>query len=119
MKYAALAYKFETQYAIATYRQMIVLQSRDAVGTIPPHAALGADTEVKRIDQPDHDREHLFAREAVEHDVLVRHLAQPRQVLAESLDLCEFAALLSCGEHRMITILNAPRRIDADRLYTS
>src|SRR6187549_2581818 len=115
----ALADKIEDELSAALYLEMFVLQSRDAVCAVMRSALFGPDADVKRVDQPHHDSEHFLFRKSAERNIVIRDLSKLREVLSEFLDLCELLSLLLLGKLGMVEILDAARRIHADRLNTA
>jgi len=53
----------EHKFAAVSDRKVLVLQSRDPVGPERFGARLAADPHIQRVDQADHDRQHLVAWE--------------------------------------------------------
>ena len=78
--------EFEDQSALFFYCEVLVLKRCNAVGFIMPGAFVGADADVKRVDEPHHYRQNLVAWKSFESDVLICHLTQLRQKLTELLD---------------------------------
>src|SRR5437899_2956745 len=95
---------------------MAVAECGDPEGLVSAHAPLAADAEVKIVDEPGHDRQDLFAREAIPLHVLVGCASQLWQPLAEPLDLGVLLFLAPGGKARVVEVLNAPGLVYSYRL---
>src|SRR5215217_5250127 len=87
MLLVAFADVIENELAAAAEAEVLILECGDAVRLVVADAFLGADAKVKRIDQPHHHGQYLFARESVQSEMFVRDLSKLGEMLAKTLNL--------------------------------
>lgn len=95
---------------------MSVAERRDAVCPVLLDAAVSSHTDVKRIDEPRHYCQDLFAGKAVERNMFVSYPPKLRHIHAKTLDLGKLFSLLRLGKFWMINILEPTACVDTYRL---
>src|SRR5438105_13612072 len=113
---AALAGKAQHQLSIADKVHMAVAQRGQSV-TVIVSCVLGiADTQPRRVEQADDDREHLISRHALTRDVASQAAAEPRECFGKGRHALELLAIADETPVRVIAVLLASARVAARRL---
>src|SRR4051812_39264846 len=95
---------------------MTIAQGRHAVSAVSLDALFRADAKVEIVDEADNDGQHALARQFFKCYVLICLAPERGQMFAEALDLFILFSLLARGILRVIDVLYAPARINADGL---